>query len=112
MDPISSPIGIDRSDLEKSEFHKVKGERFMIYCNCPISAIKLSRYKTAVFTVMGNPKKKCDLHIVSNVKLKHSNFTVMKVLGKDESLLKDIQSTDLMLGYQVDGDATVKIKWN
>jgi len=111
MEYISPSADFSNSDFEKNKSHKIKGERFTIYCDCPITDVKISRYKSAAFKTIGDLDAQYVLRIVSDVRLKHADFilTTEALVGASQILPTKI--SDISIEYIVLGDTALKIKW-
>jgi len=94
------------------QYHKVKGERFLVYCDYPVQNFRtLSNHKTVSFRILGNPKLKCRIRIISAVKLKHSDFTVTAGSGKNEMVYDPTVINSNSVEFLISAGEAIKIKW-
>jgi len=93
------------------QYHKVKGERFIVYCDYPVLNFKSSTNKSVVLRTLGVDEFNCKLRIVSDTKLRHSGFFVSTGTARKETYLKPIKQNSRMMEYEVPGNTSVKIKW-
>lgn len=93
------------------QYHKVKGERFMVYCDYPVQNFRSNNYKSAFFKTLGDVNMQCKMQIMSETKLKHSDFVVSTEASKKETYFKPIKQNTKMMEYDIPGNTVVKIKW-
>lgn len=93
------------------QYHKVKGERFVVYCDYPIQNFKSNNYKSVFFKTLGNAGLECKMQIISEIKLKHADFIISVESEKKETVLKALKSTDKTMEFAIPGNTTIKIKW-
>ncbi len=93
------------------QYRKVKGERFMVYCDYPIANFRTSHYSSASFKVIGDAKFECRMLILCDVKPRAQNFMVFIGSGKSERIIPLRQAADKQLEYSILGDSIVTIKW-
>ena len=93
------------------QYHKIKGERFVVYCDYPICNFKSNNYKTAVFKTIGDPKLNCRLLILSGTRLKQADFTISAASGKNEQIINATASTSKIMEFNIPGGTGIKIKW-
>lgn len=93
------------------QYRKIKGERFMVYCDYPIHNFKSSPYKSASFKVIGDARFNCRMLILNDTKIRPGNFTVTVGTGKNEKEIKLLQTSDKQLEYAIPGDSKVTVRW-
>lgn len=93
------------------QYHKVKGERFLIYCDYPVSGFKSNNYKTAGFTILGYSQLTCRVKVVSAIRLKHADFILTVGSAKNEIPYEPLHTTNNEIEYQIPAGGTVKIRW-
>jgi|GEM_PF-6399691 len=103
--------GLLENSTTAQQYHKVKGERFGVYCDSPIQNFKSNNYKSAFFKTLGPAQSMCRMQIVSESKLKHADFVVSTKSENNETTYKPVAINDKTMEYLIPGDATIKIKW-
>ena len=93
------------------QYRKIKGERFLVYCDYPISNFKTSAYKSASFKAIGDAAQECRVLIISDSKPKAANFTVTIGSGKKETAITLLKAGERELEYAVPGDSKVIVRW-
>lgn len=93
------------------QYFKVKGERFMVFCDYPVLNFKSNNYKSTLFQIVGDNRAKCSVQIVSETRLKHADFVVSIGAGKQETIVSAIHFDDKHMEFSIPGDSHVKIKW-
>ncbi|MDA6071115.1 hypothetical protein NJT12_15980 [Flavobacterium sp. AC] len=87
------------------QYHKVKGEEFLLFSDYPIIHIKKSN-KTLTFKILGSASLECNLKILipNKVKLK------IKALV-DKNIIAPTSENTEIISYNITGGSTVKIMW-
>ncbi|MGE6355302.1 hypothetical protein ACQKCJ_15645 [Flavobacterium sp. NPDC079362] len=87
------------------QYHKVKGEEFLLFSDYPLIHIKKSN-KTLTFKILGSASLECNLKILipNKVKLK------IKALV-DKNIIAPTSENTEIISYNITGGSTVKIMW-
>ena len=93
------------------QYFKIKGERFLVYCDYPVCNFKSNNYKSAVFKILGDPKLNCRVQIICDIKLKHADFVVSTGSARQEQIFKPSATSTKMIEFTIPGDTQIKIKW-
>lgn len=91
------------------QYHKIKDEAFLMYCNYPIQILKTKKRRTFVFKILGDAGLVCKLRIISKTDVTPTYFNA--VVEKKITTLKALQVNASTLEYTVFGDSTVTLTW-
>ena len=90
------------------QYHKVKEEDFIIFCDYPTSAFR-TRGQSIFFETKGDDQLKCKVIILLNGTKKKNTFQVY-LDGNKEHITPEKENSTL-IEYEVSGNSKIKISW-
>jgi hypothetical protein len=99
--------GVAFGVIEK-QYHKVKDESFMIFCDYPISSFR-KRGKSVSFATQGDQRLSCRIVLLPQEPKDTYNFTVY--IGNDSNKVEPMKVDKQAIEFSVSGNQKIKISW-
>ncbi|MCX2474427.1 hypothetical protein OQZ33_08820 [Pedobacter sp. MC2016-05] len=99
--------GVAFGVIEK-QYHKVKDESFMIFCDYSISGFR-KRGKSVSFATQGDQRLSCRIVLLPQEPKDTYNFTVY--IGNDSNAVEPMKVDKQAIEFSVSGNEKIKISW-